>query len=138
LQKYFFAEKYENSFYFPETRFFIIFVDKSQIPNLNKLMSNFKSRKADTYTLKEAIETFLKVSPIKNQYQENALVSAWSEIMGVPIAEKTTQIYIKDKTLFVRISSAPLRSELQMSKIKILQLYAQKFDTTSLKDIVFL
>lgn len=101
-------------------------------------MSNFKSRKADTYTLKEAIETFLKVSPIKNQYQENALVSAWSEIMGVPIAEKTTQIYIKDKTLFVRISSAPLRSELQMSKAKILQLYAQKFDTISLKDIVFL
>ena len=101
-------------------------------------MSNYKSRKADTYTLKEAIETFLKISPIKNQYQENNLVNAWGEIMGQPIAEKTTQIYIKDRVLFVRLSSAPLRNELQMSKAKILQLYGQKFDSTSLKDIVFL
>lgn len=101
-------------------------------------MSNYKSRKADTYTLKEAIELFLKISPIRNQYQENNLVSAWKEIMGQPISEKTTQIYIKEKVLFVRLSSAPLRNELQMSKAKILELYGQKFGSTSLKDIVFL
>jgi predicted nucleic acid-binding Zn ribbon protein len=101
-------------------------------------MNSYKSRKADTYTLKEAIETFLKVSPIKNQYQENSLVTAWGEIMGKPIAEKTTQIYVKDKVLFVRLSSAPLRNELQMSKAKILQLYAKKFENTYLKDVIFL
>ena len=101
-------------------------------------MNKYKSRKADTYTLKEAIEAFLRVSPIKSQYQVNSLVDAWSEIMGQPIAEKTTQIYIKDKILFVRLNSAPLRNELQMSKAKILQLYAQKFDSSSLKDIIFL
>lgn len=106
-------------------------------PNLKEDM-NFKSRKANTYTLKEAIEVFLKAVPIKDQYQESAMISAWSEIMGQPIAEKTNQIYIKDKVLFVKISSAPLRSELQMSKAKILKLYAQKFDATSLKDVVFL
>lgn len=101
-------------------------------------MSNYKSRKADTYTLKEAIELFLKVSPIKNQYQANSIVDAWSEIMGQPIAEKTTQIYIKDRVLFVRLNSAPLRNELQMSKAKILQLYTQKFGKDCLKDVVFL
>ncbi|GAB4131174.1 MAG: hypothetical protein OHK0045_21450 [Raineya sp.] len=101
-------------------------------------MSNYKSRKADTYTLKEAIEQFLRVSPIKNQYQDSSLVRAWGEIMGQPIAEKTTQIYVKDKILFVRLSSAPLRNELQMSKVKILELYAKKFEHLSPKDIIFL
>jgi len=70
-------------------------------------MSNHKSRLADTYTLKEAIEKFLKVSPIKNQYQENALVSAWGEIMGLPVAEKPHEFTSKTKLYLYKSNPHP-------------------------------
>jgi hypothetical protein len=96
------------------------------------------NRKADTYSLKEAIDVLLDTYRIRVKFDETQIVQSWGEIMGLPIAEKTTQIYLKDKILYVRIISAPLRNELQMSKNKIVFLLNQKFQYDVIKDITFL
>jgi hypothetical protein len=96
------------------------------------------TRKADTYSLKEAIDVLLDTYRIRVKFDETQIVQSWGEIMGLPIAEKTTQIYLKDKILYVRIISAPLRNELQMSKNKIVFLLNQKFRYDVIKDITFL
>jgi hypothetical protein len=96
------------------------------------------NRKADTYSLKEAIDVLLDTYRIRVKFDETQIVQSWGEIMGLPIAEKTTQIYLKDKILYVRIISAPLRNELQMSKNKIVFLLNQKFQYDIIKDITFL
>jgi hypothetical protein len=96
------------------------------------------TRKADTYSLKEAIDVLLDTYRIRVKFDETQIVQSWGEIMGLPIAEKTTQIYLKDKILYVRIISAPLRNELQMSKNKIVFLLNQKFQYDVIKDITFL
>ncbi|KOY85490.1 hypothetical protein AD998_04375 [bacterium 336/3] len=99
---------------------------------------NHKSRKADTYTMKEAIDALLDSYKLRTKLDSTQIVQSWSDIMGLPIAEKTTTIFIKDKVLCVKIISAPLRNELQMSKDKIIYLLNQKFQYDVINDITFL
>jgi len=99
---------------------------------------NHKSRKADTYTMKEAIDALLDSYKLRTKLDSTQIIQSWAEIMGQPIAEKTSQIFIKDKILCVKIISAPLRNELQMSKNKIVYLLNQKFQYEVIIDITFL
>lgn len=95
-------------------------------------------RKSDTYSLKEALEAHFNVYKLKDKFDGVKVMQSWGEIMGLPIADQTSEIFIKNDVLFVRIKSAVLRSELQMSKSKVLFLLNQKFSYQVVKDITFL
>ena len=80
---------------------------------------------------------FLFVSNLPSQ-SDNELVISWEKIMGKTIAKRTQKIFIKDKKLFVKLNSAPLKSELIMSKSKIMALFFQEFGEAVVDDIIFL
>ena len=58
--------------------------------------------------------------------------------MGKPIAKRTTKIFIKEKVMFVELTSAPLKQELSLSKTKILQILNNEAGENLLEDIVFI
>jgi predicted nucleic acid-binding Zn ribbon protein len=66
------------------------------------------------------------------------LISSWEVLMGKPIAARTSKIYINNKTLFVQITSAPLKKELSMSKRRILELLEREGGKGIVEDIHFL
>lgn len=72
-------------------------------------------------TLKEAIEQMLDVYRLRKKFDETALIAAWPELMGNSIASRTTQLYIADKKLFVRVESSVIKNELVMMKSQILE-----------------
>lgn len=72
-------------------------------------------------TLKEAIEQMLDVYRLRQKFDETALIAAWPELMGNSIASRTTQLYISDKKLFVRVESSVIKNELMMMKSQILE-----------------
>ena len=72
-------------------------------------------------TLKEAIEQMLDVYRLRKKFDETALIAAWPELMGNAIASRTTQIYIADRKLFIRIESSVIKNELIMMKRQILE-----------------
>ncbi len=79
----------------------------------------------------------LKEYRIEDKYLESRLIESWERIMGGPIANRTSRIYIKDKVLFVHLSSAPLRQELEMSKDRVLDLLEKESGQKVVEKVVF-
>ncbi|HAA12371.1 MAG TPA: DUF721 domain-containing protein [Cytophagales bacterium] len=83
-------------------------------------------RKGDAQPLKDVIQELLEAYRLKGKYHEQRLVAAWPEVMGPFIASRTGNIFVKNQTLFVELSSAALKQELAMSKDKLIALLNEK------------
>ena len=87
-------------------------------------MRNKKSnRRSEMTTLKQGFADMLNKYHLEDKFDEQQLIHSWQEIMGKPIADRTENLFIKEKKLFVKLSSAPLRQELNLSKTKILEYF---------------
>ncbi|MDB5129604.1 DUF721 domain-containing protein [Mucilaginibacter sp.] len=95
-------------------------------------------RKANDKSLKEAIEQMLNVYKIKRRYDETAIVSAWPDLVGKSVANRTKELFIKDKKLFLRIESSVIKNELIMMRQQIIKKINDDAKTELVADIVFL
>ena len=91
-----------------------------------------------TQSLREAIGTYLKKEKLDGKLNEYKLIGIWQELMGPIIASRTDRMFIKKKTLYVNMNSAPLKHELNMSKAKVLKLINEKMGIDVIEDAKFL
>lgn len=69
----------------------------------------------------EALKEFLKKSRLKSGVQALQVEEAWEKIMGKTIANYTDKIEIRNSTLFISTTVAPLKNELIYQKEKIIE-----------------
>lgn len=79
----------------------------------------------------------LKTYRIDQKYSETELIGSWERLMGKPISNRTTQIFVHRKILYVTLNSAPLKHELNLSKSKVLEIIRREFNDQIIDDIVF-
>jgi len=103
-----------------------------------EIYKNWTGRKSEATPLKQALNNLFKQYRLAGKFREKRLVHSWERLMGKPIAARTSNIYIKDKILFVHLTSAPLKNELTLSKIKILDILEKEFGAGIVDDIRFL
>jgi len=96
------------------------------------------ARKNDSQSLKDAIESLLKVYQLESKFQESYISANWEQIVGKPISSRTTEVYVSKEKLFVNINSAPLKKELLLAKQKLIQLVNKAANKEIVKDIIFL
>ncbi|HEX8377533.1 MAG TPA: DUF721 domain-containing protein [Pedobacter sp.] len=87
--------------------------------------------------LKEAIEQLLNVYKLKRKFDETALIAAWPELMGKAVANRTSQLYIRERKLFIRVESSVLKNELVMIRSEILKRMNERAGSKVLEEIVF-
>jgi hypothetical protein len=58
--------------------------------------------------------------------------------MGTAVANRTTQIYVSQKKLFVRIESSVIKNELLIVKTGIIEKLNERVGNAVITDIVFL
>lgn len=90
-----------------------------------------------SHTFTTAFRKFLTKEKIDTRYREKLLVESWEDIMGKPIASRTSSIFLKGRILFIKLSSAPLKQELVNQKEKVRALVDQDFGDL-IDDIRFL
>jgi predicted nucleic acid-binding Zn ribbon protein len=95
-------------------------------------------RKANDKSMKEAIEQMLNVYKIKRKFDETSIVAAWPEIMGKPVANRTKQIYIHDKKLFLRIESSVVKNEIMVMNSQIIEKINERAGSVLVESIIFL
>jgi len=95
-------------------------------------------RKPNDITLKEGIGKLLTVYRLKGKFDETSIVTLWPEIMGTAVANRTTQIYVAHKKLFVRIESSVIKNELLMVRTGIIQKLNERAGSDVITEIVFL
>ncbi|MGM9477826.1 DUF721 domain-containing protein [Pedobacter sp. GSP4] len=95
-------------------------------------------RKPNDVTLKDAIGKMLDVYRLRRKFDETSILSVWPEIMGTAIANRTKQIYIHDKKLFLRIESSVIKNELIMVRQGIIQKLNEHAGSEVITEMIFL
>ncbi len=95
-------------------------------------------RKSDFSPIKNIFEELLEAYSLKDRYNERKVITAWGEIMGNTVSKRTSELSVRDRKLYVKLSSGPVKKELMMNKSKVLQLIADKFGNNTIEDIIFL
>jgi predicted nucleic acid-binding Zn ribbon protein len=95
-------------------------------------------RKKDATPLADAFQDLLKAYRLEDTYQEKLLISSWPTIVGKTIANRTSNVYIKDKKLMVKITSGPVKKELQLNKSKVIALIESQIGKGIVDDVIFL
>ena len=73
---------------------------------------------------------------IDGKLKEARIIASWPELLG-PLARPTDKLYIKNKVLFVNLSSSVIRSELSMMRSALVQRLNEKAGEEVITDIVF-
>ncbi len=87
--------------------------------------------------IKSAFGNLLHDYHLEAKYNATIIKSSWEKLMGKPIASRTSSITLYKKKLKVKLTSAPLKNELNMSKSRILLLLEKEFGEGVIEDIVF-
>jgi len=95
-------------------------------------------RKTNDKSLKEAIEQMLNVYKIKRRYDETGVVAAWPELVGKSVANRTKELFIRDKKLFLRIESSVIKHELMLMRSQIIDKINAEARGILVEEIVFL
>jgi predicted nucleic acid-binding Zn ribbon protein len=95
-------------------------------------------RKANDKLLKEAIEQMLQVYKIKRRYDETSIVAHWPELVGKSVANRTKELFIHDKKLFLRIESSVIKNELMLMRTQIIGKINEDAKGVLVEEIIFL
>jgi predicted nucleic acid-binding Zn ribbon protein len=116
----------------------IAFVPSFSPKPRSTMQKKYGTRKAEVFTMKEAVQDLLNTYRLKDRFDEAQLIASWEKIMGAPIARRTNKIFIKNKVMFIELKSAPLKHELNGSKSKVLDLFRQEFGHDIVNEVIFM
>ncbi|MES2386768.1 MAG: DUF721 domain-containing protein [Bacteroidota bacterium] len=88
--------------------------------------------------LKDAIGGLLKHYRIEGKYNETHILNSWERVMGMAVSRRTTRIFVSDRTLYVELSSAPLKHQLNLSRTLIRERLNAEAKSDSIDEVVFL
>ncbi len=94
-------------------------------------------KRTNAQPLSEILKDFLNENPqVDRKIAEVRVINAWANILG-PLTQKyTTGIYIRNRILYVKISSAVLRSELMMCRERLIKNLNENAGSTVIEDII--
>ncbi len=82
------------------------------------------------------IKFFIKKNNLENGLENVKIKDLWHEIMKNGVANYTTDVNLKNGTLYIKLKSSVLREELSNKKKKIVKLLNEKLKKDIIKKIV--
>jgi predicted nucleic acid-binding Zn ribbon protein len=95
-------------------------------------------RKADVQSVGESLQDLIAAYRLQGKLTQARVLDAWPELMGRPVAQKTSELYFQNRKLFVRLTSAPLRHQLYMGRSEILRRVNEAANDEIIDEVVFL
>lgn len=77
--------------------------------------------KKDVKSLADVLQKALRQGGLETPLNQKRLIDAWDTIMGPAITKYTGEKFIKNQTLFVKITNPALRQDLSMMKTQIVK-----------------
>lgn len=94
-------------------------------------------RRNNAEQIGDVIRYFLRQQGLESPLNEYRLVQAWDEMVGPAIARYTDNLYIKNQTLYVHLTSAVLRQELMMARELLIKNLNRAVGAQVIVNIVF-
>lgn len=93
--------------------------------------------KRDVQSIKDLIMRNLRVQGLETPLLQKRVVDAWPVIAGPLIERYTLDAYIRNQTLFVRLSNPALRADLSMRKQEYVRLLNNYVGSQVIADVRF-
>ena len=114
---------------------------------LHKVGSDYKIFRVEEGTIQEMeaddeaqigklIQQFLRQESLESPLNEQRLLDAWPQVLG-PAAAYTSNLYIRNQTLYVHLTSAALRQELMMGREVLVRTLNQRVGAMVITNIIF-
>ena len=94
-------------------------------------------RKSNTQHIGDILEEYIDALKLRGKMRKYKVTKIWPQVMGPSIAKCTKSIFFKERVLFVTLNNPVLRSELHMSKSKIIEILNKEVGAEIVEDIVF-
>ena len=94
-------------------------------------------RRNNAEQIGDVIRFFLRQQGLESPLNEYRLVQAWGDVVGPAMARYTSNLYIKNQTLHVHLTSAVLRQELMMARELLVKNLNRQVGAQVIDDIHF-
>ena len=91
---------------------------------------------ADEIKIGSLLNDFLKKNNLEKGLDKADAKDAWFKIMKNGVSNYTTDVHLKNKTLYVSLSSSTLREELSYGKEKIINLLNNALEKEAITKII--
>ena len=86
--------------------------------------------------IKNLLDLFLKKNNLEKGLLDLEVKRAWHELMENGVSNYTTDVSLKNKTLYIKLSSPALKEELSYGKEKLMKLINERFKKKIVQKIV--
>jgi len=94
-------------------------------------------RKKNTELLSDVIRQVLKQQHLDKPLNEKRLMDAWPMVLGANIMQYTSELSIRNRVLYVKLTSSVLRHDLFISREEIKTSLNKQVGAEVIVDIVF-
>ena len=67
-------------------------------------------------SIQTLLPDFLRRQGLESPLRQRRLLTSWDDVVGEPIARYTSERFIKNQTLFVKVNNPALRADLSMGR----------------------
>lgn len=67
-------------------------------------------------SMQTLLPDFLRRQGLESPLRQRRLLTSWNDVVGEPIARYTSERFIKNQTLFVKVNNPALRADLSMGR----------------------
>ncbi len=92
---------------------------------------------SNEHSLKEVLQALIKSYRMSGKLNEISVVQSWNKVTGPVISKHTRKIRMSNGRLFVTLDSAALRSELNYSRQRLIELLNAEVGSDVVKEIIF-
>lgn len=87
-------------------------------------------------SLSEALKEFIKENKLETGMDKVNVKDVWIRLMGNGVNNYTTDVQLKNTTLYVSLSSSVLREELSYGKEKIIKMINEELGKELVKNLI--
>jgi len=97
-----------------------------------------KAFRHEAVSVKQAVSELLSHYDLDGKFLERNIANSWKNVLGIGIAQKTIEFFFRNQVLYVKIDSAPIKSELSGVKSLILERLKEDSGCNKINDLIFL
>jgi len=94
-------------------------------------------KRTNTQKLGDVLKEFLQEQRLDTKLYELQLVESWEKVLGATVKKYTTEIYVYNQKLYVKLSSSILKNDLMLSRERLVQALNKQVGVQVISDIIF-